>query len=142
MSLPISNSLEIPYIDEKSDVYKNIRRPKLALSLYSRKLKRWVKIDNFLADTGADISVLPKSLGTLIVGNIKSQKKYQISGLTTNDNADMHIHKLSVKIGNKTFRTDFAISNSDDVPPTLGRIGALDKFQIIYDKGKKMVIRW
>ena len=138
----MSNSLEIPYVDEKSQIYKIIRRPKLALSIYSKNLHCWIKVENILADTGADISVLPKSLGVLILGNFKHGRRYQISGMSPNDINDMYIQKLTVRIGGKTFRTDFAISNSDSIPPTLGRVGALDKFEVIYSKGKKLVLRW
>jgi hypothetical protein len=136
------NSLEIPYVDEKSQLYHTIRRPKLNLSIYSRNLHCLVKVENILADTGADISVLPKSLGTLILGDFKHGRRYRVSGLTLTDVSNMYIQKLSVRIGNRTFRTDFAISNSDDIPPTLGRVGALDKFEVVYSKGKKLVIRW
>lgn len=136
------NSIVIPYVDEKSEVFKTIRRPKLDLSFYSKNLKCWIKIENILADTGADISVLPRSLGLLLLGDYKNGVKYKISGLTPKSVDHMYIQKLSVKLGNKKFRTDFAISNSDSVPPTLGRLGALDKFDVIYKKGRSLVISW
>ncbi len=138
----MSNSVVIPYVDEESTVFKTVRRPKLDLSFYSKQMRCWVKIENILADTGADISVLPKSLGLLLIGDFKNGLRYKVSGLTPDSIDHMYIHKLSVKLGNKKFRTDFAISNSDNVPPTLGRRGALDKFEVVYQKGKNLVINW
>ena len=136
------NKIIVPYVDEESSVFKSIKRPKISLSIYSKHLKRWIKIDNTLADTGADISVLPRNLGNLIIGNYKSGQRYKISGLSTKQASDMYIHKLTVRLGDKQFRTSFAISDSDDIPPTLGRMGGLDKFDIRYQKGKKMIINW
>ena len=132
----------IPYVDENSDVFKKIKRPKLALSIYSKNLKKWIRIEDFLADTGADISILPKSLGKLIIGDYKTGVRYKISGFAREKAVDLYVHKLTVRLAGKKFRTNFAISNSDDVPPTLGRFGALDKFDIRYQQGRKLIINW
>ena len=134
--------LIIPYVSEQSNVFKKIKRPKLNISIYSKYLRCWISIEDVLADAGADISVLPRRLGILIVGNYKNNKKYEITGLLPKTTTSMYLHKLSVRLADKKFRTTFAISNSDDVPPTLGRIGGLDNFDIQYQRGQKIVIRW
>jgi len=136
------NSLIVPYADEKSSVFKTIKRPKLTLSIYSKNLKCWIKIEDILADTGADISLLPGNLGNLIIGDYKKGLRYQISGLTPKNISNMYIHQLTVKLGQRKFRARFAISNSNDIPPTLGRISGLDKFDIRYQKGKNLIIHW
>ena len=138
----MSNSVIVPYVDEESSVFKTVKRPKINLSFYSKHLKCWIKVENILADTGADISVLPKSLGLLLAGDYKNGKKYKVSGMSSDSVDHMYVQTLSVRLGNKKFRTDFAISNSDNVPPTLGRIGALDKFEVIYKKGKMLMFKW
>ena len=136
------SKLIVPYVDEQSNVFNKIKRPKLSLSVYSRCLKCWVKIEDVLADTGADISVLPRSLGILIVGDYKSGDKFKISGLLSKIATEMYIHKLSIKLAEKTMRTYFAISSTDDTPPTLGRVGGLDKFDIRYLRGREIIIHW
>lgn len=138
----MSNRLIVPYISERSNVFRRVKRPKLSFSIYSRHLRCWINIEDVLADTGADISVLPRSLGILMVGDYRRGKRYKITGLFPKASASMYLHRLSIRIANKKFRAIFAISNSDDVPPTLGRIGGLDNFDIQYQRGKKMVIRW
>ena len=138
----MSKKLIVPYVSEESNVFKKIRRPKLTLSIFSKNFRCWVNIENVLADTGADISVLPESLGILLVGNYKKGKRYKISGLLPDNVTSMYIHQLSVRLGNRTFRTHFGISNSNDVPPTLGRISGLDKLDIRYNKGKKLIINF
>jgi len=101
-----------------------------------------VKIEDVLADTGADISVLPRSLGILMVGDYRAGNKFKISGLLSKITTDMYIHKLSIKLARKTMRTYFAISSTDDTPPTLGRVGGLDRFDIRYHHGREIIIHW
>ena len=137
----MSKKLIVPYVNEESNIFRTIRRPKLSISIYSRLLKDWVKVEDVLADTGADISVLPESLGILMVGNYKRGVKFDITGLLPQNVASMYIHKLSIRLGGKTFRANFAISDSNDVPPTLGRVGGLDKLDIQYQRGKKLIVR-
>lgn len=67
----MTHRLVIAYADEKTDVYHNIKRPMVSVSIYSRRLKCWINIENMLADTGADISILPRNLGILMVGDYK-----------------------------------------------------------------------
>ncbi len=138
----MSNKLIVPYVSEESSVFKRIKRPKLSLSIYSKCLKCWINVENVLADTGADISILPRSLGILIVGDYKNGNKYRITGLTPKNITSMYVHKLSIRLANKKVLTQFAISTSDDVPPTLGRVGGLDRFDIRYEKGEKIIINW
>jgi hypothetical protein len=138
----MSNQLVIPYITENSNVFRKIRRPRLTFSIYSKPLGSWITIENVLADTGADISVLPKGLGQLMVGKIKRGEKFKISGLVPWSTADMYMHILSIRIGGKRYRTTFAISASDEIPPTLGRIGGLDNLDIRYQKGRQIIINW
>ncbi|OQX92283.1 MAG: hypothetical protein B6D58_03565 [candidate division Zixibacteria bacterium 4484_95] len=134
--------LIIPYVSEQSNVFKKIKRPKLKLSIYSKYLKCWISIEDILADTGADISILPKSLGILMVGNYKNGKRYRITGLLPETATNMYLHKLSVRLADRKFKTTFAISNSNDIPPTLGRVGGLDNLDIQYKRGQKIVIHW
>jgi hypothetical protein len=138
----VSKKIIIPYSKESSNIFNKIRRPKLAISIYSRVMKDWIRLENVLADTGADISVLPESLGILIVGKYKRGKRYDIIGLLPDNVASMHMHKLTIRLGDRLIRTDFAISNSDDIPPTLGRVNGLDKFDIRYQKGKQLIVSY
>lgn len=138
----MSKKIIVPYVNEESNVFRMIRRPKLSMSIYSKHFKQWIYVKDVLADTGADISVLPESMGILMVGNYKKGERFKITGLLPQNVANMYIHKLSIRIGNKVFRTRFAISSSNDIPPTLGRVGGLDKFDIQYKRGKTMVIRF
>ena len=133
--------LTIPYVKEESNIFENVHRPRLSIEVYSEFLSDWITIDDVLADTGADLSVLPRSLGVLIVGDIREGRKYRITGLAGYSKY-IYLHRLTTRIGRKKIKAAFAIAATDDIPPTLGRIGALDKMNIEYQKGRRMVISW
>ena len=132
----------VPYSTEGSNVFETVLRPRLNLSLYSEVFSEWLTIEDVMADTGADISLLPKNLGILLVGNIRQGKRYRMTGLIADSVRYFYIHRIKAKIGPKRFTAIFAIAAGDDVPPTLGRIGALDKLNIEYNKGRNLIITW
>ena len=133
--------ITIPYAKEESNIFENVLRPRLSIKIYSEFLSDWITIDDVLADTGADLSILPKSLGVLIVGDIREGKKYRVTGLAGYSKY-IYLHHLTIRIGRKKIKAAFAIAVTDDIPPTLGRIDALDKMDIEYQKGRRMVISW
>jgi hypothetical protein len=51
------------------------------------------------------------------------------------------LHELRTRINGREIRGLYAIANSDEMPPTLGRMGALDKFEITFAKGKTIRIK-
>ncbi len=133
--------ITIPYAKEESNIFDKVLRPRLSIEIYSEFLSDWITIDDVLADTGADLSVLPKSLGVLLVGNIREGKKYRVTGLAGYSKY-IYLHHLMTRIGRKKIKAAFAIAVTDDIPPTLGRMDALDKMNIEYQKGRRMVISW
>lgn len=133
--------ITVPYAIEESNIFEKVLRPRLNIEIYSKFLSDWITIDDVLADTGADLSVLPKSLGVLIVGDIREGKKYRVTGLSGHSKY-IYLHYLTTRIGRKKIKAAFAIAVTDDIPPTLGRMDALDKMNIEYQKGRRMVISW
>ncbi len=127
------------YQDETSNIFKRIKRPRLKLQIYSRVFREWIIIEDVLADTGADISILPKTLGAVLVGKIINKKRYKISGLVAH--SYMYLHNLRTKINGREIKAIFAVANTDDLPPTLGRKGALDKFEVTFEKGRLLKIK-
>jgi len=50
----------------------------------------------------------------------------------------MYLHRLKIRLNGKELSATVAIANSDNVPPTLGRKHALDKFKVVFDRGQKL----
>ena len=126
------------YKEKESGIFGKIKRPLVDLKMYSPKSKKWILINEILADTGADISILPKSLGESIIGDITTGRYLEIRGITPLAFLGVFIHNLKCQIGESEFKATFAIANSDDVPPILGRVKGLDLFEVIFCCGKEI----
>ncbi len=128
--------VEVPYREEKSDVFEIVKRPRIEIEIFSIKKNKWIIFDEVLADTGADFSVLPRYTGNLIVDDITTGKYAEIKGVVPGVKLIVYIHKLKLKIDEVEFESSVAIADSDDVPMILGRIKGLDLFKCIFDTGK------
>lgn len=108
----------------------------MTLQIFSRVFKEWITVEDVLADTGADISIIPKTLGIILVGDIIKRRRYKIHGMVSS--TFMYVHRLKIRLDGKELLVTVAIANSDNVPPTLGRKHGLDKFKVIFDRGQKL----
>jgi hypothetical protein len=128
----------IPYTPGHSKIFGKILRPLVDIQIYSSIIGRWIMIKEVLADTGADISILPRAIGESIVGDATTGEYIEIKGVVPNSVLTAFIHTLKIKLLEKTFTTKVAIADSNDVPPILGRYLALDLFKAKFDKGQKL----
>jgi predicted aspartyl protease len=128
--------IEFKYQKESSNIFASIKRPRVTLQVFSRVFREWIVVEDVLADTGADISIIPKTLGIILVGEITNRRRYKIQGMVSS--AFMYLHRLKVRLDGKELSATFAIANSDNVPPTLGRKQGLDKFKVVFDRGQKL----
>lgn len=124
------------YKKQESGLFRKILRPVIELEAYSGVTNDWLVLQNILADTGADISMLPRSLGEALVLDITRAKKAQIKGVVPEARVNVYIHTLKFKLNSKQFNLPVAIADSDNVPPILGRVKGLDLFNANFRKGK------
>lgn len=128
--------LEFSYKDEKSDVFGNIKRPRIEIEIFSSKKDRWVWLDEVLVDTGADFCVLPRFLGNILVKDITKGRYVEIKGVVPGVKLIAYLHTQRIKLGELEFIAPVAIADSDDVPAIFGRIKSLDLFDADFLKGK------
>ena len=121
------------YKDGESQLFGVIKRPLIALEMYSLKLKAWVLFEDVLADTGADVCLLPRHMGKLIVEDITHGVYKKIRGVVPNTYLYGYIHELKIKIGEKEFVAPVFIADAEDITPILGRGKALDLFKAKFD---------
>lgn len=131
--------MKFEYIETDSRIFGKIYKPLVYIEIFSEKHDIWCGIDKVLVDTGADISIIPKNMGELIVNTIESGRKAIIKGVTAGE-LSIHIHKLRIKVAGKEFESPVAIADTDDVPSVLGRFEALDIFNAEFTKGKELSI--
>ncbi|MBI2652891.1 retroviral-like aspartic protease [Candidatus Woesearchaeota archaeon] len=121
------------YQEEKSSLFGIIKRPLVELDIYSKKLGKWVPFKRVLADTGADICLLPRFMGNLLVEEVTTGIYKRIRGIVPNTYLNGFIHDLRIRMGNKEFTAPVFIADSEDVTPIFGRGKALDLFKACFD---------
>lgn len=126
----------INYKKQESRLFGKVLRPLIELEAYSEVTNDWVVLENVLADTGADISMLPRIIGEALIGDIRQGKKAQVKGIVPRARMNVYIHTLKFRLNSKRFNLPVAITDSDEVPVVLGRVKGLDMFKASFKKGK------
>lgn len=121
------------YQEEESSLFGIIKRPLIEIEIYSNKTKNWISFKRVLADTGADICLLPRFMGTLLVDDIKEGTYKRIRGVVPNTFLNGFIHQMKIRIASDEFMAPVFIADSEDVTPILGRANALDTFKAAFD---------
>ena len=127
--------IKIPYSPKESSIFRTILRPLVTIKVYSKIKNTWIPVYDTLADSGADITLLPRYLGEMIVNDITAGKYIEVKGIVPNTVLIGFIHTLRLEVFHKEFETEVAIADSDDVRPILGRFKGLDLFEVTFDKG-------
>ena len=130
--------MKIPYTPGKSRIFETILRPYVTMKIFSRLKNTWVPIYEALADTGSDITLLPRYLGEMLVEDITKGEYIEIKGVVPNAVLTAYIHNLKLELFREEFETKVALADSDDVHPILGRFKALDLFNVNFMKGKEI----
>ena len=133
--------LIFPYIEKEHHIFGIITRPLIRLSFFSERFEKWLEVGQVLADTGADISVIPLPLGQIIVSNVENGIPMRIGGILSSDIPfNAFVHKIKTRIGDYLFEMPVAVSLLSVIPPIWGRQEALDRFTASYVQGKELVL--
>lgn len=113
-----------------------VKRPVADVFLKS-KLGGWIEFHPYI-DSGADITLIPLSLGKLI-GLSKNHKKVEkIGGIR--GTVPVIYSQTVMKIGGVEMNINIAWALSEKVPPLLGRRDIFDKFHITFKQDEEEVI--
>lgn len=135
-------TLRFPYRTGHSDLLGRVRRPLLTISIFSQRFNEWIEIQNLLADTGADLTLLPSHLGELLLPDIRDAKSGIVRGIVPGRGLRIYLHRLSLRIGSRSFRGTVGVADSSAVPALLGRHRALDHFTAVYRRRSALVLEW
>lgn len=125
-----------PYREERSKLIGIIYRPVAQLELKSEEfgwIPEWMYVDS-----GADISLLPRSLGDLLAFEV-TEDIQEIRGVGDSI-VPVIIKNIDVRLGNNVFNTRVAWSLIEEVPPLLGRLDIFDKFEVTFRQHEKKVV--
>jgi len=90
-------------------------------------------------DSGADITVINKTIGNLIGLKLKpKEQKFNLNGI--GGKKEFVYREINIKIVKSTFNVKIAWVQDDDIPLLLGRENVFDKFNICFTEKEKSVV--
>ncbi len=113
-----------------------IRRPVADVYLKTNS-GSWVEFHPYI-DSGADLTMIPLSLGKLLGLEVDEKKIQQIGGIR--GSVPVIYTKNYIRIGEVKFIVNMAWSLIEDVPALLGRAGVFDIFKVTFEQYKSTII--
>lgn len=126
-----------PYRREYSTLIGEIYRPTVTVYLQAKN-KRWVGFTLY-ADSGADITLLPKSACKGLGYNLKAGEPGYVGGITQG-RIKVYVHEIGMKSGEEALKAKMAFAQTENVPPLLGRTDVFDHFKVCYDNKQKETV--
>lgn len=133
--------VKFPYTERFHTLFGTIKRPVITLLLHSDLFDQWLILNDVLVDTGADISVIPLSLGQILVDDIEHGEPIHLGGVLSSGVVfNAFVHRVQAKLDDIAFEMPAAIALSDTIPPIFGRREALDRFNVHFLKGQQLIL--
>ncbi len=111
-------SITFPYREEQSKFFGLIYRPVARVKLNSAGewIPEWMYVDS-----GADITLIPRSVGELHGFEVNKSKIVDITGVG-GGTVPVIVKKVIISVGEEIFDARVAWALIEDVPPLLGRM--------------------
>lgn len=123
------------YKTEITSKKQKIIRP--VAEVYLKALSNsWIKFYPYI-DSGADVTMIPLSLGKLLGFKIDESSVQQIGGIR--GSVPVIFIKTRLKIGEEEFPTLLAWALIEDVPPLLGRTDVFDIFKVTFEQYREVI---
>lgn len=129
--------VEFPYRREKSDLFGETYRPIAAVHFIVDDDTEFVQF--MYIDSGADVTLIPKSVGDLLGFAVLESEIKQIYSVSRHS-VPVIIKDVRLRLGNHEFDARVAWSLQENVPLLLGRLDIFDKFLITFDEVNKKTI--
>lgn len=119
-----------------SDNKRKIKRPVADVYVKSSS-DNWIKFHPYI-DSGADLTMIPLSLGRLLGFKLDENKVRQIGGIR--GGIPVIYTKTLMRVGEVEFLATVAWSLIEDVLPLLGRTDVFDAFRVTFEQYKGIII--
>lgn len=130
-------SIEFNYKEEESRITGRILRPVADVEFRSLE-GEWIEAHPYI-DSGADITLIPLSLGKLLGFEIEKENIKELRGIGEGI-VSVVIKTVPVRIGTVEFPARIAWSLIEEVSPLLGRLDIFNKFRITFDELEKRIV--
>lgn len=130
--------VEFDFREEQSKIFGPILRPVARIYFVNGGIEY---PEHVYVDSGADISLIPKSIGDILGFIIeKTDQITEIKGIGERG-VPIIIKETKIRIGEKLLETRIAWALIEDVPLLLGRTDIFNLFDICFKKNKKTVFK-
>lgn len=123
------------YKPEKGLHQQIVLRP--VADVWLKNGKDWLEFHPYI-DSGADVTLLPLSLGKLLGFKIKGDQIEEIGGIK--GSIPVVYKRWRIKIGKRILPVLIAWALTEEVPPLLGRADIFDFFEIIFRQKERKII--
>lgn len=96
----------------------------------------WIEFHPYI-DSGADLTLIPLSLGKLLGFTVNEKKIEQIGGIR--GSVPIINFKNLMRIGDKEIEANIAWALVEEVPPLLGRTSVFDNFDIKFRQKRGLI---
>ncbi len=120
------------YQQEYSRIFGTIYRPVAEVRIIVNDIN--IR-ERFYVDSGADITLIPKSMGEVFGFTV--DKVQEMSGV--GGTIPTVIKDVVLTIGDKKFDAKIAWALIENIPPLLGRKDVFDNFRVTFNEAKKVV---
>ncbi len=125
------------YREEKiANNNQTIQRPVADIYLKTKN-GAWIEFHPYI-DSGADVTLIPLSLGQLIGLTIDEKNIEQIGGIR--GSVPIVYHQNKIKIGGIELSVRIAWALIEEVPPLLGRTDIFDTFHVTFKQIEGVII--
>lgn len=88
-------------------------------------------------DSGADITLIPRSVGELLGFEVEKEKIVEMGGIG-GSKVPTILKKIKIRIDSEEFPIQVAWALIEDVPPLLGRTDVFDRFEVTFKQKEKV----
>lgn len=127
--------IEFPYLIKKGE-FKEILGVYLWLRV--KTVKKIYRRQKFLFDTGADFTSLPKFMSK-VVGLDLAKCKQEIMYTANNEPMVTFRGRIMVNFNGEDIKLPCVFTDKDDTPFLLGKMGIIDRFEILLSAKKKKI---
>lgn len=128
--------IRFPSTRGPSEIYGTLHRPNAKVYLLTQR-GTWLP-HYMLVDSGADYTLIPKSIGDFLGLRKKATEHLFKSGGVGGGSIWVVMRRVQMRIGPHQFPADVGWTNSDEVPLLLGRADVFDRFEVHFKQRERV----
>lgn len=125
------------YKDESLGQGRGVALRPVADVYLKSKTNSWIEFHPYI-DSGADVTMIPLTLGRLIGFQVNREEIEQVGGIS--GSVPIINTKVQIKIGGVELMVRVAWALTENVPPLLGRTDVFDVFDVTFKQSLREII--